>query len=123
MMDERVATVLARRSQWRATSLGQIAARLPLSLAHQRVKENYNRAQKADDALASILARHRPVPDHGRYSGDADRTCEIMRCDPTHHDDLPPVCAACRDYAGDPTEHPCDDRLDALRGLGIEDEK
>lgn len=57
-------------------------------------------AQKAEDALASILARHKPewVPEYGGGDG---RT----------------VCAECR------AKYPCRTRLDALRGLSIEIEK
>lgn len=48
-----------------------------------------------------LIAEHQEVPNHGRYS---EPECPAD-CDGQHDD--PPVCRACRDYAGDPLPSPC----------------
>lgn len=48
-----------------------------------------------------ILELHQGVADHGRFS---EPECPAD-CDGQH--DGPPVCMACRDYAGDPLASPC----------------
>lgn len=47
------------------------------------------------------LELHAAVPGHGRFS---ERGCDAS-CDGAH--EMPPVCRACRNYAGDPVEAPC----------------
>lgn len=48
-----------------------------------------------------LLELHQAVPDHGRYS---EVKCPD-ECDGQHSG--PPVCASCRNYAGDPLQAPC----------------
>jgi hypothetical protein len=48
-----------------------------------------------------LLELHEPVPNHGRFS---EPECPDD-CDGQHNG--PPVCMACRDYAGDPLNAPC----------------
>ncbi|MFD8626635.1 DUF6221 family protein [Streptomyces hygroscopicus] len=59
-----------------------------------------------------ILELHQAVPDHGRYS---EPECPAD-CDRQHSG--PPVCMACRDYAGDPLQAPCHTMLALAEGYG-----
>jgi hypothetical protein len=59
-----------------------------------------------------LLNLHRAVPDHGRYS---EPECPAD-CDGQHNG--PPVCMACRDYAGDPLQAPCHTVLALAEGYG-----
>ncbi|MFD8899824.1 DUF6221 family protein [Streptomyces ardesiacus] len=59
-----------------------------------------------------LLKLHQAVPDHGRYS---EPECPDD-CDGQHTG--PPVCMACRDYAGDPLQAPCQTLLAVAEGYG-----
>ena len=66
-----------------------------------------------------ILARHRLLPDHGRFSEDEAWECdEFCSRDEQGRHEL--VCATCRNYAGDHEEAPCGDLLALARGYGIQ---
>lgn len=60
-----------------------------------------------------LLELHQGVPDHGRFS---EPECPDD-CDGQH--DGPPVCMACRSYAGDPLEAPCATVLILAEGYGV----
>jgi hypothetical protein len=71
-------------------------------------------------AAARAIERHRPVPDHGRFS---DEGC----LNPLDHADShvgepprAPVCKTCRDSVGEPVESPCDDLVDWGTFYGID---
>lgn len=60
-----------------------------------------------------LLELHQAVPDHGRYS---EPECPDD-CDGQHSG--PPVCMACRGYAGNPLQAPCHTMLALAEGYGL----
>ncbi|MEU4804336.1 DUF6221 family protein [Actinosynnema sp. NPDC023587] len=81
------------------------------------VRQDPTAALRRCAADRRTVERHRPVPDHGRFSDDWADNCPNP--DDCAHYERPPVCTCCCDNTGDPVPAPCPDLLDRADAYGI----